>query len=159
MKALLLIDIQKGLTVRSLYHKDKFIQTVNKTILEFRKNNNLIVFVQHENKQLTVGTESWEIDNNLLQESTDAVFSKSKGDAFSNKDLVDFLMENKITDITVGGLVSHGCVKHTCLGGLKSGFNVSLLQDGHSNWAKDAKEKIEATEIILKKVGIKIIKI
>lgn len=158
MKTLLLVDIQKGLTIRSLYEKEMFIATINKAIPIFRENSDLVIFVQHENKQLIPKTENWEIDDNLNMQSSDVTFSKQKGDAFSNKDLVDYLNAKEISDITVGGLVTHGCIRHTCLGGFKLGFNVSLLESGHSNWAEDAKEKIEKTEITLKEAGIKIVK-
>ena len=159
MKALLLIDIQKGLTDRALYKKETFIETVNMAIARVREKDDLIIFVQHENKQLTAETESWEIDDNLNREDADAIFSKQKGDAFSNKDLVAYLKKNEVTDIIVGGLVTHGCIKHTCLGGIKAGFDISLLQEGHSNWARDAKDKIGATEAALKETGVRIIKI
>ena len=159
MKALLLIDIQKGLTARPLYEKEKFFDNVNKAMLYYRQNNNLVVFVQHESKQLTAGTKDWEIDNRLHRKPTDAVFPKQKGDAFSSSDLVSYLKDNKVTDIAIGGLVTHGCIKHTCLGGVKAGFSMSLIQNGHTSWAKDAKDKIDVTETFLKEAGIIIIKI
>ena len=36
------------------------------------------------------------------------------------------------------GLVSNGCVKATCLGGIKNGYKVILVKDGHSNFNKNA---------------------
>ncbi|MFW6371713.1 MAG: hypothetical protein ACOC10_10985, partial [Bacteroidota bacterium] len=64
------------------------------------------------------------------------------GNAFQNTDLKTTLVDYGIYSITVGVLVSHGCVKATCLGGLSEGFEISLLKNGHTNWNKDADAKI-----------------
>lgn len=59
-----------------------------------------------------------------------------------------------INSITIGGLVSHGCVKATCLEGISEGFEIELLKHGHTNWNKDAQIKIIIDENELSKQGI-----
>ena len=59
----------------------------------------------------------------------------------------------------IGGLVSHGCVKATCLGGLYEGFEISLLKNGHTNWNKNAESKITETENELIKKGVLLYKL
>ena len=159
MRALLLIDIQKGLTARSLYEKENFINTVNDAIQIYRSTNDLIVFVQHENKQLVYGTKDWKIDNRIMINTKDKVFAKTKGDAFSNEDLVSFLKEQNVVEVLIGGLVTHGCIRHTCLGGIKADFSISLLKGGHSNWEKDAMDKIIKTEKSLTESDIEVIEL
>ncbi|MEX1378378.1 MAG: isochorismatase family protein [Eubacteriales bacterium] len=159
MKALLLIDIQKGLTNRNLYCKELFIKTINETIEKYRANNNQIIFVQHQNNQLVPNTADWEIDDNISVDKSDKFFYKDKGNAFTNQELVSFLKESNINDLLVGGLVSHGCVNHTCKGGIENGFKISLLKNGHSCWNKDAREKIESTELALYGMGVNIVDI
>ena len=159
MKALLLIDIQKGLTKRDLYNKEQFINTVNKAIEKYKADNNPVIFVHHQNKQLVPNTADWEIDDSITVGKNDKIYFKDKGNAFTNKELVGFLKENNITDILVGGLVTHGCVKHTCKGGLEKGFNISLLKGAHSCWNKDAKDKIKDTESFLYGMGVDIVDI
>lgn len=51
-------------------------------------------------------------------------------------------------------LVSHGCVKATCLEGISEGFEIELLKHGHTNWNKDAQIKIIIAENELSKQGI-----
>lgn len=157
MKALLIIDIQKGLTKKVLYKKDEFISTVNTSISKAREKGYIIVFVQHENNQLIPGTEDWEIDSNVLKQDTDAVYPKDKGDAFSNPELSEYLNKNSVNGIAVAGLVTHGCVSHTCLGGMQKGYAVSLIKQGHTCWNKDAKFKILSAETSLSESGVKII--
>lgn len=157
MKALILIDIQNGLTQRKLYEKERFIQTVNDAIQQCRDQEDMIIFVQHENKQLIKGSEAWALDDQLERLDSDPVFSKVKGNAFSNADLVQFLERNKVYQVVIGGLVSHGCVKHTCMGGVKQGYDVHLLRYGHSCWNQDAADKISTTHHILQQLGVELI--
>jgi len=51
MKALLIIDIQNGLTKRKLHNFPLFVQAINHSINTFRVAKDLIIFVQHNNKQ------------------------------------------------------------------------------------------------------------
>lgn len=45
--------------------------------------------------------------------------------------------------VVVTGLVAYGCVRATCLGALKEGYNLVLVSDAHSNFSKDAHNMIE----------------
>ena len=45
--------------------------------------------------------------------------------------------------LVITGLVTHGCVRATCLGGLERGYKVVLVSDGHSNYSKDAPQIID----------------
>lgn len=159
MKALLLIDIQKGLTKRNLYSKELFVNTVNTAIEKYRENNDQIIFVQHQNNQLVPNTADWQIDGDIRIDIKDKIFSKDKGNAFTNQELVSFLSENNIDDVLIGGLVSHGCVMYTCRGGLENGFNIKLLKNGHSCWNADAKIKIKNTEDALSQLGVSVLHI
>lgn len=160
MKALLLIDIQKGLTNRKgLYNKSIFIDTVNDTIHKFRESGNLIVFLQHNNKQLKYGENNWEIETKIDKRNEDIIFQKEHGNAFEKTDLDSTLKKHNIEEIFVCGLVSHGCIKLTCIGGINSGYKTNLIMNGHTNWNKDAELKINATESELRQIGVKIIDI
>ena len=158
MKALLLIDIQKGLTNRKgLYNDLLFFETVNFAINKYRNFGYNVIFIQHNNKQLINGSIDWEIDNRIDKNHTDLILQKQHGNAFEKTEL-KFILENKdIKEILVCGLVSHGCVKSTCIGGLNHGFKTNILTNGHTNWNKDAEIKISSTESELNQLGVKII--
>jgi nicotinamidase-related amidase len=147
MKALILIDIQNGLTKKRPLHNEKFFfDTINNAIKNYRESGSKIIFMQHNNKQLKYNSADWEIDERIDKQEIDIVVQKNHGNGFLNTDLKQILLDAKIKAITVGGLVSHGCVKATCLGGLSEGFEILLLKNGHTNWNKDAESKIEETE-------------
>lgn len=159
MKALLLIDIQKGLTDRALFNKAEFIETLNNAIKKSRENSYPIIFVRHENKMLAPNTADWDLCGDLLVEKSDKIFSKIKGNAFTNKELTAYLKDKSISDVIVGGLVTHGCVHHTCKGGVQEGLNISLLKGGHTLWGKGAESKINDTENVLANIGVSTITI
>ena len=158
MKALLVIDIQNGLTKkRPLHDFSIFVHTINYSINAYREAENLILFTQHNNKQLKELTNDWEIDDRIDKQDSDLTIQKFHGNAFLGTNLETILRERKIKEIVVCGLVSHGCVKATCLGGLKLGFQTALLKNGHTNWSKNAEiqKKIIEAELVEKGIEIK----
>ena len=160
MKALLVIDIQTGLTKRySLYNRNVFFETVNSTIIKYRKSGQLIVFIQHNNKLLQSNTNDWKIDSNLDKHNSDCVVQKKHGNAFQKTELAGLLEKHKVKEILICGLTSHGCVKYSCIGAIENGFETSLLRNGHSNLNKDADMKISTTELELVKLGVNLVDI
>jgi nicotinamidase-related amidase len=155
MKALLVVDIQKGLTLkRKVYNEDILIETVNNAIDNYRESGDMVIFVQHNNKFLKTGEKDWEIDERIHWFKSDPVIQKYHGDAFKKTNLDETLKKYRIKEITVCGLTSHGCVKATCLGALEHGYLVKLIKEGHSNVNKNAKEKILQAEKDLEEKGI-----
>lgn len=160
MKALLIVDVQQGLTCKKdLYQADRFIHTIRTAIEVYRKNGHLVVFIQHDNKQLVQGTDDWHIDSRLDYLGKDVFVQKTHGNAFDGTDLKKVLDGNGIDEILICGLVTHGCVRATCLGGLRLGYKVSLLKDGHTSWNKDVFERIRKTEDELVSLGVTIVPI
>jgi len=155
MNALLLIDIQNGLTKnKTLYNEEFFFDSVNNAIKFFRESGSKIIFAQHNNNQLKNGTFDWQIDSRIDKQDNDIVVQKKHGNAFQKTDLKTILLDIDVKSITIGGLVSHGCVKASCLGGSKEGFETLLLKNGHTNWNKNAETLISDTETELFKSGI-----
>ena len=154
MKALIIIDIQNGLTKRSLYNKEKFFNTVNAAIENFRNSDSKIIFFQHNNDQLRNATSEWEIDGRINRREEDPVLQKKHSNAFQHTGLKKILDDSAIGSLTIAGLVSHGCVKATCLGAINEGFKTSLLINGHTSWNKDAASRIAETESDLTRAGV-----
>ena len=134
MKALILIDIQNGLTKKRTLHNEKlFFDTINNAIKNYRESCSKIIFMKNNNKQLKYNSTDWQIDKRIDKQEIDIVVQKNHGNGFLNTDLKQILLDAKIKAITVGGLVSHGCVKASCLGGLSEGFETSVLKNVHTN--------------------------
>jgi nicotinamidase-related amidase len=157
MEALIIIDVQNGLVNRLFNRKDEFINCIKTAIIENRKLNNKIIFIQHNSKTLEKGSNNWKIYSELVIENNDIIIQKKHGDAFNNTNLRQYLIENKVNEIIVCGLTSQGCVFQTCKSGIENGFIVKLLKNGHNNWLKTTEEKINEVNNELKNIGIIII--
>lgn len=154
-KALIVVDMQQELTSNpKLFNAIQLVNTINNAIQKFRKNSNSVIFIQHNNKNLTANSAGWEVDNRLDRLPEDTVIQKKHGNAFQGTELKALLEKNQISELLFCGISSHGCVKHSCLGSLENNFSTSLLQDGHSCWNKNAKELIEKTERELTEKGV-----
>ena len=144
--ALLVIDVQRGLFSRStpIYQAQTLLQKINALIEKFRGAHALRVFIQHSNDKLLVkNTESWRFHPDLRVADDDIVIHKLHGDAFEETELKQVLEGRGIETLVITGLVTHGCVKATCLGALELGYRVVMAQDAHSSYSKDAARLIE----------------
>ena len=68
---------------------------------------------------------------------------KRHPNAFDGTSLKKELDTLKIQQLVITGLVTHGCVRATCMGAHALGYRVILVQDGHSNYHRKAKQVIE----------------
>ena len=158
-RALLVVDVQIGLVAKELYNKERFLSSIGDAIDAFRESGDLIVFIRHCGAIVKRGSPGWELYPGLDPRSEDPVVDKEHGNAFAKTGLARILEEKGIRDFLVCGLVSHGCVRATCLGGAALGLRVRLLKNGHSNWAKDAGKRIDGVERELAAAGIETLRL
>lgn len=144
IKALLVIDIQEdatGKTARKpLPYKNstELINNVNSVIKTCTEKGIVVVYIKHEIKnnlvnKILIGrfikdTIGSEIDSDINIVS-DHIYSKNKGDAFSNSKLDDFLKRNHIDELFIVGLDASACVLKTSIGAKSRGYKVSVLKD------------------------------
>jgi nicotinamidase/pyrazinamidase len=148
-KALFVIDIQEDYTGKTAHppfpYKDseKSIATVNKIIEEASRKQIIVVYIQQEfdgflgktfSRVFSGGTAikgnpGTEIDERISIVSHH-IFSKPKGDAFSNPKLEAFLVEQQVNELYLVGLDAEFCVYHTAKGALNRGYNATIITDG-----------------------------
>ncbi|MBN1266157.1 MAG: isochorismatase family protein [Anaerolineales bacterium] len=158
--ALLVIDVQQALFERStpIYKAEQMVSNINSLIAHFRKNSSPVVFIQHENNKVVLkGTPGWQIHAGLAREESDPVVQKQHGNAFEKTELHELLETHGVNTIVVTGLVSNGCVKASCLGGLELGYRVILAADGHSSWHKDTAKIIKTINQEMEEAGVEVI--
>ena len=156
MKALLVVDVQQGLVEKAIFKKETFLKEIKIAIEEFRNHGQLIVFIQHNNNQLVEHSNPWKLYTEIETRNEDSIVQKHHGNAFEKTDLKKILVKKGVTEVVIGGLVSHGCVRATCLGGKEEGYIVFLLREGHTCWNQNAEEKIWKMEEEMMEKGIEI---
>jgi nicotinamidase-related amidase len=158
--ALLIIDVQKGLFRKStsIYKADELLENINLLIDSAHETKVPVFFIQHaDGRALVKGSEDWQLHSELHCSRADNLIHKQHGNAFEETNLDQLLKSKTITNLVIAGLVTHGCVRATCLGALNLGYTVSLVSDGHSSYSNQAKILIEEWNQKLSEKNIKVI--
>ena len=144
--ALLVIDIQQGLFEKStpIYHKEAFLAAVSGLIGRARQAEVPVVFIQHSNDTFLIkGSPGWQLHPQIQPLPGEAIVHKRHASAFEGTTLEAVLESSQVGALVICGLVTHGCVKATCQDALQRGYRVTLAQDGHSSFSKDAPKLID----------------
>ena len=134
-KAILVLDMQEicvGKNHAKIFRYDKnLIDKVNKIIAS----NDVVIYVRTLLKnnffyklspiRVFDGTKQAELAEKLTEKS-DIVFSKYRGDAFSNPKLFKYLKIQDIDAIEIIGLDGAGCIFKTALGALNNNLKVII---------------------------------
>ena len=89
------------------------------------------------------GLDDWRLHAALHPTEADLIVHKTHSNAFEEAALQQELAGRGMGRVVVAGLVTHGCVKATCLGARALSYDVVLAADGHSSYSKDAAGLIE----------------
>lgn len=144
--ALLVIDVQKGLFEKStpIYKANELLENINSLIDRARVAGVPVFFIQHASpKILDKGSDGWQLHPRIQPLPDELIIHKLHGNAFEGTNLQQELSKRKVKALVVTGLVTHGCVKATCLGALDLGYKLILVSDSHSSYSKDAAQMIE----------------
>ena len=155
--SLLVIDVQQALFTQPnpIYNASKLILTINSLVNRSHLRGIPVVYVQHSNQSmLKEGTPGWQIHPDINPLETDLLIHKTQGNAFIDTPLQNELESQDVKNLLITGLVTHQCIRSTCLGGLELGYRVFLVEGGHSNFRKDAAKVIEKLQLELEEAGV-----
>jgi len=160
--ALLVIDVQRALFTRPnpIYKANQLIEAINLIVDRSHLFGVKIIYVQHANQSfLKEGTEGWQFHPGLTRGEGDSQIQKKQGNAFLDTQLQSELEVRGIQNLLITGLVTQGCIKATCLGGLERGYRIFLVEDGHSNYNQEAAAVIEKCQKELELAGAEIVSV
>jgi nicotinamidase-related amidase len=144
--ALLVIDVQQGLFNKShpVYKAEQLLDNILLLVDKAHAASVPVFYIQHcDKRDLAKGSDGWRIHPRLQPIKKDFHLHKEKSNSFEETNLDEILKSKGITNLVITGLVTHGCVKNGCLGAKERGYQVTLVQDGHSSFSKQAAELIE----------------
>ena len=144
--ALLIIDVQQGLFVKSIpiYKAGDLLKNINALVDRAHRAQVPVFYVQHSSGKILVeGSDEWQLHPQLHPLKKDHIIQKHHGSAFQDTTLGEELEARRIKRLVIMGLVTHGCVRVTCEEANKRGYQVTLVSDGHSNFHKHAARVIE----------------
>lgn len=135
-KALIIIDIQNDITK----NYKEIIGNINAAIDWAVDNKITVVYIKHNN--LSAGTKTFKPDTRgaeLVSDMkivSDNIFVKSKGNALTSPEFVDFIVANGISDFYLAGADAVACVKSTCFNMRKANYEVTVLSDCVTSYDK-----------------------
>ncbi len=155
---LLVIDMQKELLARPVFHKQALLENVNRLIARFREAKEPVFFIRHTNNSfLKEGTDGWQLDPGLSPLNAGPVLNKTQSSVFKEKAFRLLLEESGVRTLVITGLVSNGCVQSACTDALKQGYSVTLIKDAHSTFHKDAEKVIALWNAKLEQLGARLV--
>lgn len=148
--ALLIIDLQRVLCTGeyACHEAEAVIGRVNGLIAQARETGTPVIFVQHEEdgwEPMRRGGEGWQLDDRLAALPEDRRIFKTSPDAFHKTDLDAALRDLGIGHLVICGAQSDFCVDTSTRRALSSGYDVTLVEDGHTTLANGA---LSAPQII-----------
>ena len=153
-KALVVIDIQNDITK----NYKEIIGNINKAVDWAVHNDIQVVYIKHNN--LSAGTRTFKPGTHgaeLVPEMkivTSNIFTKSKGNALTSEDFVDFIKKGGIHAFYIAGADATACIRSTCFNMRKENYDVNVLSDCITSYDK---RKIEEMLHYYESKGCKII--
>lgn len=144
MKALILIDIQKGFDHPNWGARNNlnFEGNIENILRMWRLNKHPLIHIQHisieKDSPLRPGQDGVSFKICATPLKKEPVFQKSVHSAFIGTDLDKYLENNNIKDIVLVGLTSDHCVSTTARMGYDLGYNVTIFEDAVATFNRKA---------------------
>ncbi|MEN9970147.1 MAG: hypothetical protein RLZZ229_355 [Actinomycetota bacterium] len=129
--ALLVIDVQNGVMEGS-YNREPVIEKIASAVAAARAANVPVVWVQHSDEELELGSESWQIVPELAPTAGEARVEKTYRSSFEATNLEAILAELGASHLVVCGAQTNNCIRHTSHSALAAGYDVTLIADAHT---------------------------
>ncbi|HEY3867981.1 MAG TPA: cysteine hydrolase family protein [Actinocrinis sp.] len=129
--ALLVIDVQNGVVAGAL-NRDGVIANIGTLVDKARAESVPVVWVQHSDEDLPVGSENWQYVAELVRLESEPLVQKSYGDSFEETDLEARLAELGVGRLVVAGAQTDQCIRSTLHGAIVRGYDATLVGDAHT---------------------------
>lgn len=148
-QALLVIDAQQELIdgnekEKAVFNQSTLLDNINSVLKKAMVSDSLVVFIR--DKDVAEGNgKGFEIHENIDIPTKAMIFDKDATNSFYGTPLLKILKDNQIEHIVVMGCKTEHCVDTTVRMATVSGFDVTLVEDGHSTTDS---ESLTAEQII-----------
>ena len=152
--ALMVIDVQNAVFGWA-WRKDEVIANINKLVADARAAGTPVIWVQHSDEEMPIGSEVWELMQNLTKpEPGEEIIQKNFRSSFENTNLDEVLAKLGISHLVVTGGETNNCVRHTSHAAIERGYDVTLVSDAHTTvdgaWGV---ENLTAADIVAEQNG------
>ena len=145
--AVLVIDVQNDV-VAAAYRRDEVVANIGVVIERARAANVPVVWIQHDDDGLAVGTEGWQIVPELEPQANEPVINKNFRSSFDATTLEATLDELDVGRLIITGSQTDFCVRWTLHGALDRGYDTVLVADAHTTDAVSPADMPQGAELI-----------
>lgn len=129
--ALLVVDVQNDV-VSGAHQRDEVIKNINSLVARARAEKVPVIWVQHANAEMPVGSEAWKIVPELLPLANETIIQKIYGDSFEATELGAILDQHNVGRLVVTGAQTDACIRSTIHGAFVRGYDTTLVSDAHT---------------------------
>ena len=129
--ALVVVDVQNGV-VTGAHERDLVVANINTLVGRARAADVPVVWVQHSDEAMTVGSEDWQHVPELSPADGEPRVRKTWGDSFEDTDLEEVLAQRGVGRLVVTGAQTDACIRSTLHGALVRGYDATLVGDAHT---------------------------
>jgi nicotinamidase-related amidase len=146
-EALLIIDMQEGI-LADVPDADALTVRVAELADRARAAGRPVFVVQHQSADLVPGEPPWRLAKPVAARHGDVLLAKRNADSFIGTDLDERLRALGVSHVIVTGLTSEFCVDSTCRAALSRGYDLTLVEDGHSTTVPPPGSLLSAETIV-----------
>ena len=129
--ALLVVDVQVGVVAEAV-RRDAVVANIAALVDRARAAKVPVLWVQHSDEQLPIGSEAWQIVSELVRRADEPLVHKRYGDSFEGTDLEGHLATAHVGHLVVVGAQTDACIRSTIHGAFTRGYDVTLVADAHT---------------------------
>jgi nicotinamidase-related amidase len=129
--ALLVIDVQNGV-VSDAHQRDAVVANVGRLVDKARREHVPVVWVQHSDDGLALGSDDWQIVPELARAEAEPLVEKHYADSFEETSLEPVLAELGVGRLIVVGAQTDECIRSTLHGAIVRGYDAILVKDAHT---------------------------
>jgi len=137
MKALLIIDMQKGSFTPATprFDSGNVIDRINQLAEKFRQIKRPVIYIQHDGTsagEFIEGTHDWEVLDELQKCTSDIFINKYANDCFYNSELKSTLDKLGVSELYITGCATDFCVEATIQSALTKEYNITVISNAHT---------------------------
>ncbi|MBS4190414.1 cysteine hydrolase [Bacillus sp. FJAT-49705] len=135
-QALLVIDAQQELIEgkdgeQCVFNKDDLLNNINAVIEKATEMGHLVLFIRDLDVAEGKG-DGFEIHKEIQVPTSAKIFNKKATNSFYGTPLLEVLHDNQIEHLIIMGCKTEYCIDTAVRAATVSGFDVTLVEDGHS---------------------------
>lgn len=145
--ALVVIDVQRDV-VADASEEARTLAVIGDLVTAARRTGRPVVWVRHEDERLVAGSPGAEWAGGLEPAAREPVITKTFRDAFEQTGLKSCLTDLGADQLVIVGAQSEYCVSTTAHRALVEGFDVTLVEDGHTTTEPTSGSGLSACQAI-----------